>query len=313
MEAIREGINANMTRFTKFVNERCSAAFTGYFALDEWSIDNIPDFWAAVWNFLDTKASRKYDKMAEALTQFPCANCFSGAEFNFTKNLVRYRDKETAIVFKAETTSAVCIDNPNCLGVSAMWRLVDEEKTSFFETSATYINLLKEQNHRPRDLFSLSSFKSIRRTGFPLSTERFEYVNSAIKEDVYFNSLAGGTDTDGCFCMGTPILPAYAEQLQGPALGIKVKAYDAKGNPVYGRREELVCEAPVASLPLTFRGSPVTETACFTVYPNVRHGEDNVTFYSDAGGVTFFGRSRRRRNMKGRPAISSAGIPKNVS
>lgn len=217
MEAIREGINANMTRFTKFVNERYGAAFAGYFAFDEWSIDNIPDFWATVRDFLDTKASGKYDKMAEGLTQFPCANCFSGAEFNFTKNLVRYRDGETAIVFKAETRSAVCIGNPSCPDVRAMWRLVDKEKTSFFGTSATYINLLKEQNHRSRDLSSLSSFKSIRRTCFPLSTERFEYVHSAIKEDVYFNSLAGGTDINGCFCMGTPILPAYAEQLQSPA------------------------------------------------------------------------------------------------
>ena len=40
-----------------------------------------------------------------------------------------------------------------------MWKLVDDEKITFFGTSATYINLLKAQNYRPKDLFDLSSLK----------------------------------------------------------------------------------------------------------------------------------------------------------
>ena len=175
-----------------------------------------------------------------------------------------------------------------------MWRLVDEEKITFFGTSATYINLLKAQNYRPKDLFDLCSLKSIGQTGSPLSAEGFEYAYAAIKEDVHFNSLAGGTDINGCFCMGTPILPVYAGQLQGPALGMKVKAYDEKGNPVYDEQGELVCEAPAPSMPIAFLNDPDFtryRDAYFTVYPGIwRHG-DYVTFYSDTKGVTFFGRS----------------------
>jgi acetoacetyl-CoA synthetase len=184
--------------------------------------------------------------------------------------------------------------NPGYPDMGTMWKLVDEEKITFFGTSATYINLLKAQNYRPKDLFGLSSLKSIGQTGSPLSAEGFEYVYSAIKKDVHFNSLAGGTDINGCFCMGTPILPVYAGQLQGPALGMKVKAYDEKGNPVYDQQGELVCEAPAPSMPLSFlndEGFSRYRDAYFTVYPNIwRHG-DYVTFYSDTGGVTFFGRS----------------------
>lgn len=94
---------ANITRFMRFVNERHSTSFADYFALYEWSISNIPDFWAAAWDFLDIKASRKYDRVVDDLGRFPGAGWFPGAEMNFAENLLRYSDDHTAIVFKAET------------------------------------------------------------------------------------------------------------------------------------------------------------------------------------------------------------------
>jgi acetoacetyl-CoA synthetase len=131
-------------------------------------------------------------------------------------------------------------------------------------------------------------------TGSPLSAEGFEYVYDAIKKDLHFNSLAGGTDINGCFVMGVPTLPVYAGQLQAPALGMKVKAYDDKGSPIYDQQGELVCEAPAPSMPIYFLNDPDFsryKDAYFGVYPNIwRHG-DYVEFYSDTGGVTFFGRS----------------------
>jgi acetoacetyl-CoA synthetase len=505
--------NANVTRFMKFVNGKHNTAFTDYFSLYDWSIANIPDFWAAVWDFLDIKASKKYDKIVDDLKAFPGTDWFPGARLNFAENLLRYRDGGTAIVFKAETRPAVRVTyeelaslvgrvanalksfginrkdrvvgympnipetavamlattslgatwascgselgmqavidrfsqisprvlitvdgylyknkpfmmlpdvkavvdavpsiekvvvvpyasekpdiggirnailyqdflsqtdeltfeqvpanhplyimfssgttgkpkcmiqsvggillnqlkeliihadlkredkviymtapswmmwnwlmavfgvgatavlfdgNPGYPDMGAMWKLVDDEKITFFGTSATYINLLKAQNYRPKEFFNLASLKSIGQTGSPLSVEGFEFAYAAIKKDIHFNSLAGGTDINGCFCMGTPILPVYAGQLQGPALGMKVKAYDEKGNAVYDQQGELVCEAPAPSMPLSFLNDPGFSRyrdAYFTVYPGIwRHG-DYVTFYSDTKGVTFFGRS----------------------
>lgn len=184
--------------------------------------------------------------------------------------------------------------NPGYPDPGAMWRLADEERISFFGTSATYINMLKSQNFSPKEHFSLSSLKSIGQTGSPLSAEGFEYAYSCIKDDVHFNSLSGGTDINGCFVMGCPILPVYAGELQAPALGMKVKAYDEKGNAVYDTQAELVCEAPAPSMPIYFLNDPDYtryKDAYFGVYPGVwRHG-DYVEFYSDTHGVTFFGRS----------------------
>ena len=78
--------NANMTRFIEFVNKRYGTRLTGYFDLYDWSISRIPEFWAAVWDFVEIKASRKYDTVVEDLGKFPGTKWFPGAELNFAEN-----------------------------------------------------------------------------------------------------------------------------------------------------------------------------------------------------------------------------------
>jgi acetoacetyl-CoA synthetase len=43
--------NANMTRFIEFVNRKYGKCFRTYDELYRWSIGNIPDFWAGMWEF----------------------------------------------------------------------------------------------------------------------------------------------------------------------------------------------------------------------------------------------------------------------
>ncbi len=184
--------------------------------------------------------------------------------------------------------------NPGYPDLGTMWRLVEEEKITFFGTSATYLNMLKSRNHVPKDHFDLSSLKSMGQTGSALSADGFEYVYRSIKSDIHFNSLAGGTDINGCFVMGCPILPVYAGELQAPALGMKVKAYDEKGKHILDTQGELVCEAPAPSMPLHYWDDPDMiryRDTYFAVYPDVWCHGDYVQFYSDTRGVTFFGRS----------------------
>jgi len=140
----------------------------------------------------------------------------------------------------------------------------------------------------------LSLLREISQTGSPLSAEGFEYVYGAIKQDLHFNSISGGTDINGCFAIGSPTLPVYAGELQRAALGMKVSCYDEKGNPVFDQMGELVCEAPAPPMPLYFWNDPNGEKykeAYFGIYPNVwRHG-DYIMIHSDTKGITFFGRS----------------------
>jgi len=140
----------------------------------------------------------------------------------------------------------------------------------------------------------LSSLREISQTGSVLSADGFEYVYKAIKEELHFNSISGGTDINGCFAIGSPTLPVYAGELQRPALAMKVKCYDERGNSVLDQMGELVCEAPSPSMPLYFWNDPngaKYQEAYFTVYPKVwRHG-DYIMIHSDTKGITFFGRS----------------------
>jgi len=184
--------------------------------------------------------------------------------------------------------------NPLYPDWDALWKLVQDEKITILGCSASYINYLKGVGAKPGKVYNLSSLREISQTGSPLSSQGFEYVYRKIKKDLHFNSISGGTDINGCFAAGTPIQPVYAGELQGPALGMKVKAYDEQGNPVVDREAELVCEAPSPSMPIYFWNDPdgrKYKDAYFDVYPNVwRHG-DWIIFHSDTGGITFLGRS----------------------
>jgi acetoacetyl-CoA synthetase len=186
--------------------------------------------------------------------------------------------------------------NPNYPDAGAMWQLIQDEKISIFGCSATYLNYLNREGLKPGRDYDLASLKEISQTGSALSAEGFEYVYHSIKEDLHFNSISGGTDINGCFACGNPISPVYAGELQGPALAMKVNAYDESGNPVRDRRGELVCEAPSPSMPLSFWNDPEGKkyrSAYFDFFPrqNVwRHG-DYIQIHSDTGGITFGGRS----------------------
>jgi len=184
--------------------------------------------------------------------------------------------------------------NPNYPDAGAMWQFLEKEKITVFGTSASFIQYQQSQGMRPREEYDLSFLKEIVQTGSALSAAGFEYLYREVKTDLYFNSISGGTDINGCFAGGNPISPVYAGELQGPALGMKIAAYDEQGHPVYDQQGELVCEAPAPSMPLYFWDDPDNQKyhrAYFDVYPNVwRHG-DYILIHSDTGGITFYGRS----------------------
>jgi acetoacetyl-CoA synthetase len=93
---------ANMTRFIQFVNQKFGKDFKDYPELYAWSIQEIPDFWAAFWEFAGVKASRGYDRVVDDLGKMPGAKWFEGARLNFAENLLRYRDDRVAMIFKGE-------------------------------------------------------------------------------------------------------------------------------------------------------------------------------------------------------------------
>jgi acetoacetyl-CoA synthetase len=184
--------------------------------------------------------------------------------------------------------------NPAYPDLGALWRVIADLKVTVFGTSASYIQLLKSQEYRPCDEVDLSALREVLQTGSALSPEGFAYVYEAVKSDLHFNSISGGTDINGCFAIGSPAQAVYAGELQGPGLGMKIECYDPSGRPIRDEEGELVCEAPAPSMPLYFWDDPEGKRyhdAYFDVFPGVwRHG-DYVMFHSETGGITFYGRS----------------------
>jgi len=98
---------SNMYRFMQFINDRFNLHFDEYASLYAWSVENIQEFWASVWEFVDVQASAPYENVIDDATKMPGAKWFSGARLNFAENLLRYRDDQIALVFKGEDQDAV--------------------------------------------------------------------------------------------------------------------------------------------------------------------------------------------------------------
>ncbi|MDP6683607.1 MAG: acetoacetate--CoA ligase [Desulfobacterales bacterium] len=98
---------SNMYRFMNFINKRHGRDFEEYEPFHQWSIENIPDFWAAMWEFAGIIASTPYSKVVDDLNKMPGARWFIDARLNFAENLLRHRDDQIALTFKGEARDSV--------------------------------------------------------------------------------------------------------------------------------------------------------------------------------------------------------------
>lgn len=98
--------NSNLTRFIRFVNDSFSLKLSGYDQLYEWSVDQIENFWEAVWNFSGLIHSKSYNRVLDRRIM-PGAKWFEGARLNFAENLLRYRDERIAIISARENSETI--------------------------------------------------------------------------------------------------------------------------------------------------------------------------------------------------------------
>ena len=74
-----------------------------YHALYRWSIESRDVFWATVWDFVDIRASQKWDDILENGDAMPGARWFVGSRLNFAENLLKRRDDHAALIGVGET------------------------------------------------------------------------------------------------------------------------------------------------------------------------------------------------------------------
>jgi acetoacetyl-CoA synthetase len=76
-----------MARFMDFVAARSGRAFADYEELWRWSVDQLEDFWASVWEFCGVRASQPYERVLDSHAM-PGTSWFEGARLNYAENLL---------------------------------------------------------------------------------------------------------------------------------------------------------------------------------------------------------------------------------
>jgi acetoacetyl-CoA synthetase len=84
---------ATMTRFMGWAGARRGRPFADYGELWSWSVEELEDFWASIWEFGGIRASAPYERVLDAHTM-PGARWFAGAELNYAENLLRVGDRD---------------------------------------------------------------------------------------------------------------------------------------------------------------------------------------------------------------------------
>ncbi len=76
-----------MTRFMRWAAERSGRELDGYDELWQWSVEEVEEFWASIWEFCGVRASKTYERVL-ADRRMPGAVWFEGAELNYAENML---------------------------------------------------------------------------------------------------------------------------------------------------------------------------------------------------------------------------------
>ena len=201
----------------------------------------------------------------------------------------------------SEATLLLFDGSPFHPSAAALFTFLEDERATFFGTSAKYIDAVKRADYRAADHHDLSALRTMASTGSPLAPESFDFVYQAIKPDLHLASISGGTDIVSCFVMGIPTQPVWRGEIQGPGLGMAMDVFDESGASVRNRKGELVCRVPFPSMPVGFWNDPDGEryrAAYFERFAGVwAHGD--FAEITDHGGFIIHGRSDATLNPGG--------------
>jgi acetoacetyl-CoA synthetase len=91
-----------MTRYMRWLEAERARSFADYQALWEWSVSELEEFWASIWDFFDVEASAPYSAVLPERVM-PGARWFEGAELSYPQHIFRgRRDADVAVLHASE-------------------------------------------------------------------------------------------------------------------------------------------------------------------------------------------------------------------
>lgn len=199
-------------------------------------------------------------------------------------------------------SAIVCFDgSPVFPDLGTLWNIAAETKTTLLGLSAPFIMSCCKAGLKPGADFDLSALQSLGSTGAPLVADGFEWFYKAVKPDIPLASISGGTDICSIFVGHAPILPVWAGEISGRALGADVHAYSADGESLINQEGEMVITQPLPSMPVGLWGDDTGlfyRQTYFLDFPGLwRHG-DWITI-TERGSCIISGRSDATLNRGG--------------
>src|ERR671930_2421271 len=82
---------ATLTRYMDWLRAERGVDVNDYHALWRWSVDELEDFWATIWDFFDVQASAPYERVL-GRREMPGAQWFPGARLSYAEHFFRGRD-----------------------------------------------------------------------------------------------------------------------------------------------------------------------------------------------------------------------------
>ncbi len=185
--------------------------------------------------------------------------------------------------------------------LSALWRLAEKHRVTYFGTSASYVQSCLKQHLTPGRSHDLSALRALGSTGAPLSPEGFRWIADEVGADVQICSVSGGTDLCTAFVGSAPDVPVWLGELSCRTLGAAVAAYDEQGKELVDEVGELVITRPMPSMPVYLWNDPSgarLHEAYYEPYPDTwRHGD--WIRITERGSAVIYGRSDSTLNRGG--------------
>jgi len=102
--------DANVTKFMDWLARERGLRFRDYAELWQWSVQELEEFWRAIWDYFGIQSSHPYSRVL-GKRSMPGAEWFPGARLNYAEHILRHeRAGVDALLFGNETTplAGVC-------------------------------------------------------------------------------------------------------------------------------------------------------------------------------------------------------------
>jgi acetoacetyl-CoA synthetase len=207
---------------------------------------------------------------------------------------------------------------------SVLWRFAGATGVTFFGAGAAFYASCLKADVWPQQVAELGWLRAVGSTGSPLAGECYDWIWQRLPQvdgaPIWLTPMSGGTDFAGAFLAGLPTLPVVRGEMQCRCLGADVQAWSepdaqGRGRALMDEVGELVCVAPMPSMPLQFwgdAGGRRYRESYFEHYgadaaqtvgrsgPVWRHGDwIKLASHPQAAGAVIYGRSDATINRHG--------------